>query len=220
MTAEAYADPRAGNTWNARAPALADQPGAGHPFGSELDLQDVAGPAHAADRGAKEVGVGFPRHVDDGIVGQTQAQRRDVPPEGARHVVILAVAVRGHHADQRDVLGSRHHGREEASVEQHAIDVDQRRARLGAQDPGRAIEPQDAVGERRPDHRRLSPAGQRRVAVGTTEPAHQPRAARHRREVFTEDLPSRSAHAAPTRDPRFSSHRVSAPHPVGPRRAP
>ncbi len=68
----------------------------------ELDLEDVAGEPHAAERGAEELRLALVGPISSiAPVGDAQPQRAHVRAEAAGDVVVLAVHVGGDHAAER-----------------------------------------------------------------------------------------------------------------------
>ena len=81
----------------------------------ELDLEDVAEQAHAADGAVEQLRLLRRAALDDAVVGEAHAERAHVRAEAAGDVVVPAVHVAGDHAAERDELGARRDRREEAA---------------------------------------------------------------------------------------------------------
>src|SRR6185503_11507001 len=75
--------------------ALLPDPGRGDVLELNLDLEDVPGEPHAAERGAKELALALLGAREDAPVGDPHAKRPHVLAEAARDVMVLSVHVGG-----------------------------------------------------------------------------------------------------------------------------
>jgi hypothetical protein len=164
-------------------------PGARDPLQGELDLQDVARQAHAAERGAEEVGLALLGHFEDAVVGETHAQRTEMLAEAARAMVVLAVYVGGHHAAQRHRLGPGRDRARPAPGQEQILELREREAGLRAQHAARRVEREQPIGEPRARQRLPGRRRQSRVPVGAAQAPGEACPARGRLQVFGEDLP-------------------------------
>ena len=110
---------------------------------ADLDVEHVAGQAHAADGGVEQLGLDARASASTIAPVPTRSRSAaDVPAEGAGAVVVLAVDVGGDGAAQRDERRAGRHRHEPAARQEGAVDVAQRRGRLRR------------AGRRSPDRRR------------------------------------------------------------------
>ncbi len=156
-------------------PALAPNPRRGDAAHGELHFEDVAGQSHAADGRAEKLALVLVGTFQHPPVRHAELEAPHVLAKAAVDVMILAVDVGSDHAAQGDELRARRDGHEPAAAQQQAIQGQQRQAGLAPQHAGLLVEGQQPVGRRRVGHGEAGRGRQRRVSVGTAQPAAERR---------------------------------------------
>ena len=181
-------------------PVLAPDPGRGQPLHAEADLEDVAGEAHAAQRGEEQLGVLLARALDDVAARHAQLERHDVLADRAGHVVVLAVDVARDHAAQGDEPGARRDGDEPVLGQEGVGEGLKADAGLGAEHACVAIEGEEAVGQAGADDLAHAAGRQGGIAVGATQTPAEDGALGEGLEVFAEALARAGTQSTPAPD--------------------
>ena len=127
-------------------PVLLPDPLRRDPPQPELHFEDMAGQAHPADRGAKEVRVLLGRAVEHPAIGDPHLEGGDVVAEVAVFVLVLSVDIRGDHPAQGDELRARGHRREVPAWHQQTVEVAESEPGFGAEPARALVQAQNAIG--------------------------------------------------------------------------